>query len=274
MRFDLRRAGRRCRRRALILSIERFRDCGSNDSMTHSAATMKAVENDRQRVEADAGGQADRQRAEHHDRVLRVVDLRSVANQVGGADDAEGAGQAGADDQHDDRADDRQDDLRLDHRRRARRRAAPFRPERQRRAEGRGERQPHQRIVDLVKRMDRRDRPRVCCDCSVFWSAAGSGASCAASSGRGNPSEQNSGGGEGGHQHAAGHEQHRSVLQRQAFGDLLLQRRMKRSAISWSKPPARNASRHCASVSVCSAGADPAHVGRRDVVEQRAWRPR
>ena len=76
-----------------------------------------------QRVEADAGGQADGQGAQHHDRILRVVDLRSVANQVRGADDAEGAGQAGADDEHDDGADDREHDLRLDHGRRPRRRA-------------------------------------------------------------------------------------------------------------------------------------------------------
>ena len=54
---------------------------------------------------------------EHHHRVLRVVDLRAIANQVRGADDAERARQAGADDQHDHRADDGEDDLGLDHRR-------------------------------------------------------------------------------------------------------------------------------------------------------------
>ena len=87
--------------------------------------------------------------------VLGILDLRPVANQVGGADDAEGARQAGADDQHDDGADDREDDLRLDHRRIALRRAAAARPQRQRRTERRGERQPHHRIVDLVQRVRR-----------------------------------------------------------------------------------------------------------------------
>ena len=40
---------------------------------------------------------------EHDAGVLRIVDLRAVAHQPGGADDAEGAREARTDDEHDDR---------------------------------------------------------------------------------------------------------------------------------------------------------------------------
>ena len=78
----------------------------------------------RQQPDADAGRQADRQRRQHDAGILRIVDLRAVAHQPGGADDAERARQAGADHQHHDGADDGEDDLRLDDRRLALRRAA------------------------------------------------------------------------------------------------------------------------------------------------------
>ena len=102
---------------------------------------MKQRADHREAVEADAGRQADRQRAQHHDRVLGIVDLRSIANQVGGADDAERARQAGADHQHDQRADDGEDDLRLHDGRLALGRAVAARPQREHGAQQRRERQ-------------------------------------------------------------------------------------------------------------------------------------
>ena len=133
--------------------------------------------------------QADRQRAQHHHGVLRILDLRSVANQVGGADDAEGARQAGADDQHDQRADDGQDDLRLDDGGLPDRRAPPARAERQRGAEHRRQRQPSQRgdhfllevvghagLIDrLGLRRQRRDCWRLGLGCGWAWAAARTG---------------------------------------------------------------------------------------------------
>ena len=83
----------------------------------------------RQPVEPDARAEADRQRAQHHHGVLRVLDLRPIADQVRRADDAKGSGQAGADDQHDERADDGKDDLRLDDGGLAHRCAAAARPQ-------------------------------------------------------------------------------------------------------------------------------------------------
>ena len=60
-----------------------------------------------------------------------------------------------ADDQHHDARHHREDDLRLDHRELARRRAAPLRPQREHRAERGRQRQPQQRVADLVERMGR-----------------------------------------------------------------------------------------------------------------------
>ena len=96
------------------------------------------------------GGQAGRERAQHHDRVLGVVDLRAVANQVGGADNAERARQAGADDEHDQRADDGEHDLRLHHGRLPLRRAAAARPQCQYGAENGGQRQAERRRQQLL----------------------------------------------------------------------------------------------------------------------------
>ena len=101
------------------------------------------------RVQADAGGQPDRQRGQHDAGVLRVFNLGSIAHQVGRADDAEGARQTGADDQHDDGADDRQDDLGLDHRRLPRRRALALGAQRQCRAERGGQRQTDQGLLEF-----------------------------------------------------------------------------------------------------------------------------
>ena len=71
-----------------------------------------------------------------------IVDLRAVAHQPRGADDAERARETGADDEHHDSADDREDDLRLDDGRLPLRRALPARPERQHAREARRDRQP------------------------------------------------------------------------------------------------------------------------------------
>ena len=109
--------------------------------MTQSTNRMKTAENAAMHVQADAAGQADRQRRQHDAGVLGVLDLGAVAHQPGGADHAEGARQVGADDQHHDRADDRQDDLGLDDGGLARRRAAPPGPQREHRAEQRRQRQ-------------------------------------------------------------------------------------------------------------------------------------
>ena len=157
-----------------LTDSSKTRVCGSKPSMIHSASDQEQRAEEREPVQADAGRQADRQRAQHDDGVFGVVDLRSVANQVGRADDAERARQAGADDQHDERADDRQHDLRLHDRRLPRRRAAPARPQRQRRPEGRRKRQPDHHRPDLVDQLlawctggcqtDRRRRPAGCLD--------------------------------------------------------------------------------------------------------------
>ena len=138
---------------SFIFSSNSLRLCGSNDSMIHRTTRMNAAENAAMRVEADAGGQADGQRGEHDAGVLGILDLRAVANQAGRADHAERARQVGADHHHHDGADDRQDDLRLDDGRLARRRAAAPGPQRQRRAEQRGERQPDERRRDLGERI-------------------------------------------------------------------------------------------------------------------------
>ena len=90
-----------------------------------------------------AGRESDGERGQHHDRVLRVLDLRAIANQVRGAGDAERARQALADDQHDQRADNGQHDLRLDDRGIAPGRRGAARPEGERGAEQRGDRQAH-----------------------------------------------------------------------------------------------------------------------------------
>ena len=87
-------------------------------------------------------GEPDRQRAQHDDGVFRVVNLRAIANEVGGADDAEGARQAGADDEHDERADNGQHDLGLHHGWLPYRRAAPPRPQGEHGAKAGSEREP------------------------------------------------------------------------------------------------------------------------------------
>ena len=131
-----------------------MRFAGSNDSMTQSATRMNTAENTAIAY-ADAGGEADRQRRQHDAGVLRVLDVRAVAHEAGGADDAEGARQVGADDQHHDGADDGEDDLGLDDRDLARRRAAPLRPERQHGAEPGRQRQAQEGVPDLVERVGR-----------------------------------------------------------------------------------------------------------------------
>ena len=97
--------------------------------MIHSASAEEQRAENRQPVQTDPRGEPDRQRAQHDDRVFRVVNLRAIANEVGRADDAEGARQAGADDEHDERADDGQHDLGLHHGWLPHRRAAPPRPQ-------------------------------------------------------------------------------------------------------------------------------------------------
>ena len=84
-----------------------------------------------------------------------IVDLGPITNQARDADDAERAGEAGADDQHDDGADDRQNDLRLDDRWLAWRRSLAPRPQRQGCPQQRRQRQTNHGIVDLVQRMRR-----------------------------------------------------------------------------------------------------------------------
>ena len=91
----------------------------------------------------NAGRESDGEGGQHHDRVLRVLDLGAIANQVRSAGDAERARQAGADDEHDQRADDGQHDLRFDDRGIAPRRPGAARPKGERGAEQRGDRQAH-----------------------------------------------------------------------------------------------------------------------------------
>src|SRR5207237_263141 len=79
---------------------------------------------------ADACGEADGQRRQHDAGVLRVLDLRAVADEPRGADDAERTRQARSDDEHHDGADDRENDLRLDDRRMTLPRPAAPRPPR------------------------------------------------------------------------------------------------------------------------------------------------
>ena len=87
---------------------------GSNDSIIHKRRDEENRGEHRQRVNPDAGREADRKRAQHHDCVFRVLNFRSIAYQICGADDAERAGETRSDDEHDQRADDRENDLRLD----------------------------------------------------------------------------------------------------------------------------------------------------------------
>ncbi len=92
-------------------------------------------------VDPDPRGQPDREARQHHARVLGIVDLRAVADEARGAHDTERARQARAHDQHHERADQGEDDLGLDHGGVARRRAPALGPERERRAERRGDRE-------------------------------------------------------------------------------------------------------------------------------------
>ena len=89
---------------------------------------------------------ADCQRRQHDAGVLRIVDLGAVAHESRGADDAERAGEARADDDHDERADNREDDLRLHDRERSLWGAPASRPQRERRAQHRGKRQRHEGV--------------------------------------------------------------------------------------------------------------------------------
>jgi hypothetical protein len=79
---------------------------------------------------------------------FRIVDLRAIANEVGGADDTERPREAGADNEHHDGADDRQNDLGLNHGRRSRRRAPPAGAEGQHGTEGCRKRQRQDRTRD------------------------------------------------------------------------------------------------------------------------------
>ncbi len=108
-----------------------------------------------ERVQSHAGREPHRERAQHDDRVFRVLDLRSIAYQVRGADNAERTRQAGADHKHDDRANDGEDDLGLNDRSAPRRCAAPLRSQRQGGPEQRCQRQPDHRVVNLMERMHR-----------------------------------------------------------------------------------------------------------------------
>ncbi len=80
-----------------------------------------------------------------------ILDLRAVPHEARGADDAERARQARADDEHHDRADDGEDDLRLDDRRLPPRRAAPARAQRQHARQPRRDRQPRERVLQLLE---------------------------------------------------------------------------------------------------------------------------
>ena len=114
----------------------------------------------RQHPHADARRQADGERGQHDAGVLRILNLRAVAHQPGGADDAERAREARADDEHHDRADDGEDDLRLDDRRLAMRRAAAARPQREHARQPGGNRQPVRRRVVELRRIWVRIRRR------------------------------------------------------------------------------------------------------------------
>src|SRR5688500_13960619 len=91
----------------------------------------------RDAIDADTGGEADGERDQHDGGVLRIVDLGAIADEIGGAENAEGPCKAGTDHQHDDRSDDRQDDLGLDDGGIPWRRPAPHRPEGERRTKDR-----------------------------------------------------------------------------------------------------------------------------------------
>ena len=149
---------------------------GSNDSTIHSSAEDEHRRERREQPQPDAGGQADRQRRQHDAGILGVVDLGAVAHQPRGADDAERAREAGADDQHHDRADDGEDDLRLDDRRLALRRAAAPRPEREHARQAGGDRQPRQRVLEIADLFIERRGPFEDVGCA---SAARSGSGCA-----------------------------------------------------------------------------------------------
>ena len=86
----------------------------------------------------------DGERGQHDAGIFRIVDLRAVSDEPCRADNAEGAGEAGADDDHDQGADDREDDLRLHDRRRAFGRAAPAWTQRERRTQGSCEWKSHE----------------------------------------------------------------------------------------------------------------------------------
>ena len=144
----------------LILSSNSFRPSGSNDSMTQSTSRMKTAENAAITYWPTPQASPTASVEQHDAGVLRVLDLRAVAHQAGRADDAEGARQVAADDQHHDGGHDREDDLGLDDRDLARRRAAALRPQGQHRAERRRQRQPQQRVADLVEGVRRRAAAR------------------------------------------------------------------------------------------------------------------
>ncbi len=141
--------------------------------MIQSVTTRKIVDAIAMPYSPTPGRQPERERREHDDRILRVLDLRAVANQVGGAGDTEGAREAGADDDHDHGADDGEHDLGLDDGRIAGRRRCPAGAQRERRPEERRQRQadgglrePGAQIADDVAGIEREDLfggRRLCC---------------------------------------------------------------------------------------------------------------
>ncbi len=103
----------------------------SNDSITHNTTSTNSVVNNARTHSPTPDASPIASVDSMTPGVLRILDLRPVAHEAGGADDAERAREAGPDDEHHDRADDRQDDLGLNHGHLPWRRAPSPRPERQ-----------------------------------------------------------------------------------------------------------------------------------------------
>ena len=94
----------------------------------------------------DTGAEADAERGQHHTGVLRVFDLGAVPDQARDPDDAERAGQAGADHDHHQRADHGEHDLGLDDYQLPRRGAGAARTHREDGAKTGRQREPDHRL--------------------------------------------------------------------------------------------------------------------------------
>ena len=113
---------------------------------------MKKVANGASRYSPTPDASPAAERAEHHDRFLRIVDRRAITHETRRADDAERARKAVAHHEHDDRTDDGEHDLGLDDQHGPTTLAAAPGPKRERGAKDRGEREAHQRVLDLGHR--------------------------------------------------------------------------------------------------------------------------